>query len=84
MLADRPAAVAALRKIFLDEIELLLLRASGFNPAVNSPASARPQLGAVSFLHRFGPALNRHVHLHACVTDGVFVPAADEPSIPDL
>jgi len=27
--------------------------------------------------HRFGSALNHHVHLHACVTDGVFVPAAD-------
>ena len=25
----------------------------------------------------FGSALNRHVHLHACVTDGVFVPPAD-------
>ena len=29
----------------------------------------------VSFLHRFGSALNHHVHLHTCVTDGVFVPA---------
>jgi hypothetical protein len=33
---------------------------------------------AFSFLHRFGSALNHHVHLHACVTDGVFVPAAAE------
>jgi len=33
---------------------------------------------AASFLHRFGSALNHHVHLHACVTDGVFVPAAAE------
>ena len=33
---------------------------------------ARPRLGAVSFQHRFGSALNQHVHLHACVTDGVF------------
>jgi hypothetical protein len=31
-----------------------------------------------SFLHRFGSALNHHVHVHACVTDGVFVPAAAE------
>jgi hypothetical protein len=58
MLADRPAAVAALTRIFLDEIERLR--------------------GAVSFLHRFGSALNHHVHLHTCVTDGVFVPAAAE------
>ena len=27
--------------------------------------------------HRFGSALNHHVHLHACVTDGVFMPPAD-------
>jgi hypothetical protein len=31
----------------------------------------------VSFLHRFGSTLNRHVHLHACVTDGVFMPSSD-------
>ena len=32
----------------------------------------RPE--AVSALtHRFGSALNHHVHLHACVTDGVFM-----------
>jgi len=78
MLADRPRAVAALTKIFLAEIERLLLAASGFNPAANTPASARPRLGGISFLHRFGSALNHHVHLHACVTDGVFVPAAAE------
>jgi hypothetical protein len=34
--------------------------------------------GGISFLHRFGSALNHHVHLHACVTDGVFVPAAGQ------
>jgi len=45
------------------EIERLLLAASGFNPAANTPASARPRLGGISFLHRFGSALNHHVHL---------------------
>ena len=78
MLADRLRAVAALTKIVLAEIERLLLAASGFNPPANTPASARPRLGAVSFLHRFGSALNHHVHLHVCATDGVFVPAAAE------
>ena len=63
MLADRPRAVNALTKIFLAEIERLLLAASGFNPAANTPASARPRLGGISFLHRFGSALNHHVHL---------------------
>jgi hypothetical protein len=77
MLADRPRAVAALTKIFLTEIERLLLTASGGAPDAETPRAPRPRLGGVSFLHRFGSALNHHVHLHACVTDGVFVPAAD-------
>ena len=34
--------------IFLAEIERLLLAASGFNPAANTPASARPRLGGIS------------------------------------
>ena len=78
MLADRPRAVAALTKIFLDEIERTLITASGVTAATDMPRAARPRLGGISFLHRFGSALNRHVHLHACVTDGVFVPAADD------
>jgi hypothetical protein len=78
MLADRPAAIAALTRIFLDEIERLLCAAAGVTRAANMPAAARSRLGAVSFLHRFGSALNHHVHLHTCVTDGVFVPAAAE------
>ena len=35
------------------------------------PGQDRPRLGAVSFQHRFGSAINRHVHLHASVADGV-------------
>jgi hypothetical protein len=75
MLADRPRAVAALTKIFLTEIERLLCAAAGVPEAANTPSASRPRLGGISFLHRFGSALNNHVHLHACVTDGVFVPA---------
>jgi hypothetical protein len=75
--ADRPRAVAALTKIFLAEIKRLLLAASGGTPDAETPRASRPRLGGISFLHRFGSALNHHVHLHACVTDGVFVPAAD-------
>ena len=71
-LADRPAAVTALTRIFLDEIERLLGDAIGLVPDASARSSLRPRLGAVSFLHRFGSALNRHVHLHACVTDGLF------------
>ena len=64
----RPAAVAALTKIFLAEIERLLLSASGRTPDADMPRAARPRLGGISFLHRFGSALNHHVHLHACVS----------------
>jgi hypothetical protein len=78
MLADRPAAVAALTRIFLDEIERLPCAAAGVTRAANTSTAARPRLGGISFLHRFGSALNHHVHLHACVTDGVFMPDAAE------
>ena len=78
MLADRPRAVAALTKIFLAEIERLLCAAAGGTRDADAPASARPRLGGISFLHRFGSALNHRVHVHACVTDGVFVPATAE------
>jgi hypothetical protein len=78
ILADRPRAVAALTKIFLDEIERALCAAAGGTPDADMPRAARPRLGGISFLHRFGSALNHHVHLHACVTDGVFVPSADD------
>ena len=78
-LADRPNAVAALTRIFIEEIERLLCTAAGPTRAGDRPSVARPRLGAVSFLHRFGSALNHHVHLHACATDGVFVPTCDQP-----
>ena len=78
-LADRPNAVAALTRIFIEEIERLLCTAAGSTRDGHRPSEARPRLGAVSFLHRFGSALNHHVHLHACATDGVFVPTGDGP-----
>jgi len=55
-----------------------LWTAAGGTPDADMPRAARPRLGGISFLHRFGSALNHHVHLHACVTDGVFVPPAAE------
>ena len=65
MLADRPRAVAALTKIFLEEIERLLLAASGVTAAADTLSASRSRLGGISFLHRFGSALNHHVHLRA-------------------
>jgi hypothetical protein len=78
-LADRPAAVRALTKIFLAEIERLLCAAAGVTIDADALPATHPRLGAVSFLHRFGSALNHHVHLHVCATDGVFVPTGDAP-----
>jgi hypothetical protein len=42
------------------------------------PGYVEDELRGISFLHRFGSAINHHVHLHACVTEGVFGLAADE------
>jgi hypothetical protein len=76
-LAERPAAVTALTRIFLDEIERLVGAAAAIVPDAAARPSLRPRVGAVSFLHRFGSALNRHVHLHTCVTDGLFRPSPE-------
>jgi len=35
-------------------------------------------LGAVSFVHRFGSALNEHVRSHCAVIDGVFEAGPDD------
>jgi len=63
-------------EVWLPAVQRLLLAAAGGTPATDMPRAARPRLGGIFFLHRFDSALNRRVHLHVCVTDGVFVPAA--------
>jgi hypothetical protein len=40
-------------------------------------AGAQARLGAISFVHRFGSALNRHVHYHCCIIHGLFDPIDD-------
>jgi hypothetical protein len=52
-------------RIFLNSVEKALLLCSP-----DAPDHAR--LGAVTFVHRFGSALNGHIHFHCCVIDGVF------------
>ena len=61
-LADRPNAVAALTRILIEEIERLLGRAARPTRDGTRPIAARPHLGTISFLHRFGSALNHHMH----------------------
>jgi hypothetical protein len=82
VLGDRPKAVAAVTRIFLDEIETLLCLERLRCARQATPPSPRPRLGAVSFLHRFGSGLNRHAHLHAAFTDGVFMPGPHGPDGP--
>ena len=65
--------------IFFAEIERLLCTAADASHDGDTPPAARPRLGVVSCLHRFGSALNHNAHLHACVTDGVFRQSPDAP-----
>jgi hypothetical protein len=37
------------------------------------------QTGAVTFVQRFGGALNLHPHIHCLVPDGLFVPGQEDP-----
>jgi hypothetical protein len=63
-----PEALGAVLHILLRVIEARLRQRSG---------CARGRLGAVSFVQRFGSALNAHVHFHCCIIDGVFATGED-------
>jgi hypothetical protein len=60
-----PVLLGRVRRSVLRTIESGLRRR-----CPDAPRMAR--FGAVSFVQRFGSALNAHTHLHCCVTDGVF------------
>ncbi|MFE8033286.1 transposase [Thiohalocapsa marina] len=62
------------RDILLRVIEAHLRRGAG--------AGSQARFGAVSFIHRFGASLNRHVHYHCCVIDGVFEPVEEADDVP--
>lgn len=36
------------------------------------------KIGAITFIQRFGSALNLNVHFHTLMTDGVFIPQKDQ------
>jgi hypothetical protein len=63
-----PEALSAVLHIVLRVIEARLRQRS---------RCVGGQLGAVSFVQRFGAALNAHVHFHCCVIDGVFAVGED-------
>jgi hypothetical protein len=60
-----PRLAGDVLRVLLRGIRTTLRRAS-------PSATGYAQLGAVSFLHRFGSALNPHFHFHVVVLDGVF------------
>jgi hypothetical protein len=47
------------------------------SPRRSSGSGASARFGAVSFIHRFGASLNRHVHYHCCIIGGVFEPTEE-------
>ena len=67
-----PVLLGRVRRSVLRTIEAALR-----HRCPDTPRDAR--CGAVSFVQRFGSALNAHTHLHCCVTDGVF--SLDAPRI---
>ena len=64
----------AVLRLFLAKVERCLRTRS-------AECSAEIHIGAVAFIHRFGFALNEHVHVHCCVIDSVFAPAALRTSV---
>jgi hypothetical protein len=57
-------------RLFLRTVEPLLRNAS--------PGAAQDaRFGGVSFVQRFGAALNGHLHYHCCLVDGVFIAEGD-------
>lgn len=52
-------------RIFPDSVEKALQSC-----CPDAPDDAR--LGAVTFVHRFGSALNGNIHFHCCIIDGLF------------
>ncbi|MEE9395870.1 MAG: transposase [Methylococcales bacterium] len=52
-------------RIFLNSVQKAL-----HSCCPDAPEHAR--LGAVTFVHRFGSALNGNIHFHCCIIDGVF------------
>jgi hypothetical protein len=69
-LQQDPALCRRVQRLFLQVIEAELIKTS-------PGAEATARFGAVSFIQRFGGALNAHIHFHCCVIDGVFSVTGD-------
>ena len=69
-LHHNPDIAGAVLRIFLRAVRTTLCH--------KSPGAPRDaQLGAISFLHRFGSSLNTHFHFHCVILDGAFSQGPD-------
>lgn len=64
LLAHNPKLTALVLKTFLQTVATWLRKKAG--------AHGKKHLDAVTFIQRFGSALNLPVHFHALIADGVF------------
>jgi hypothetical protein len=69
-LQHEPLLIGPVLRIFLESVEDRLKAASP-----GAPTEAR--FGAVTFVHRFGSALNANLHFHCAIIDGVFSAAGE-------
>ena len=75
LLAYDSKLASAVLNIFLGEVFKWLRHTAKRELGLASVAGATP--GSVTVIQRFGGALNLNIHLHALVTDGVFVMVGD-------
>ncbi len=69
LLAYNPKLTNKLLNIFIKAIESFQIKRSKIKTA---------KIGAVTFIQRFGSALNLNVHFHTLITDGVFILQNDQ------
>jgi hypothetical protein len=74
------AAPRGPREIHEREADAKNVPATKYGQYRNASPPSFPRFGGWQLFFLFYPALNHHVHLHACVTDGVLMPAAAAPA----
>ena len=67
-LHHNPEITSSVLNILITAVESQLILSS----SKHSPIPEGCRLGAVTFIQRFGKALNPHFHFHSCIIDGVF------------
>lgn len=69
VLSHNPKLTKALLKIFIRAIESYQRKRI---------QNKKAKIGTITFIQRFGSALNLNVHFHTLITDGVFIPQKDQ------